>query len=137
MTREAIAKSPSGRVRRTPIAERNVLSVKGKDPNFHYRIVNDTGDRIQQFKDAGYELVDAKDVIIGDKRVSQPTAEGSNAQASVGGGLKAFVMRIPKEWNDEDNAAKQARIDALENSMKENAKNGNYGNIDIGRKVER
>lgn len=133
MTKEAIAKSPSGRTRRTPIGERNILTVKGKDPNFVYRVVNATGDRIAEFEEAGYELVEASDVQIGDKRVNKASAEGTKAQAAVGQGIKAFVMRIRKDWYDEDQASKQAKIDALEQSMKESAQNGNYGKLEITR----
>lgn len=134
MTKEAIAKSPSGRVRRTPIGERNVLTVKGKDPNYVYRVVNAEGDRIAEFEAAGYELVDANDVQIGDKRVNKASPEGSHAQASVGAGLKAYVMRIQKDWYEEDQAAKQARVDAIEHTTKENAQSGNYGKIEITRR---
>lgn len=133
MTKEAIAKSPSGRVKRTPVGQRNVLTVQGKDPNYVYRIVNDTGDRIKQFEAAGYELVDASEVEIGDRRVSAASPEGSKAQASVGAGMKALVMRISKDWYNEDQEAKQRQINALEQSMKETAQNGNYGKLDITR----
>lgn len=109
------------RPKRTPISKRNILSVEGKDPNYHYRIVNDTGDRIQAFKDAGYETVPASDVRIGDKRINSATPEGSLAQVSVGGGQKALLMRIPKEWYEEDQAAKQTEINRLEQSTLQQA----------------
>lgn len=134
MTKEAIAKSPSGRVRRTPVGTRNILTVSGKDPNYVYRVVNDVGDRLQELQDQGYELVEAADVRVGDKRVSQATPEGTKAQVSIGGGLKGYVMRIRKEWYDEDQTAKQARIDKLEQSMKQDAQTGNYGSITIERR---
>lgn len=133
-TKEAIAKSPRGRVSRTPIGQRNILTVKGKDPDYEYRIVNDTGDRIAMFEEAGYELCEASDVQVGDKRVSKATPEGTKAQVSVGGGQKAFVMRIKKEFFDEDQRAKQAHIDSLEQTMKDKALNGTYGNLEISRK---
>ena len=109
------------RPKRTPISKRNILSVEGKDPNYHYRIVNDTGDRIQAFKDAGYETVLASDVRIGDKRINSATPEGSVAQVSVGGGQKALLMRIPKEWYEEDQALKQTEINRLEQSTLQQA----------------
>ena len=65
MTKESIAKTPRGRTTRSPVNQRNILSVKGKDPGYVYRIVNDTGDRIQMFEEAGYELVDASAVTVG------------------------------------------------------------------------
>ena len=46
------------RPRRTSInGVRNVLSVTGTEPGFVYRFVNDTGDRVAQFQEAGYEIV--------------------------------------------------------------------------------
>lgn len=133
MTKETIAKSPRGRTTRSPIGTRNVLTVKGKNPEYEYRIVNDTGDRIAMFEEAGYEFVPADEVQIGDKRVSKATPEGTNAQVAVGNGMKAYLMRIRKEWYHEDQTTKQAKIDELERTMKQKALDGNYGNFDISR----
>lgn len=131
--KEAIAKAPRGRTRRTAIEQRNVLTVAGKDPNYVYRIVNDSGDRINEFLDAGYELVDEDSVKVGDKRVNKASAEGTKSQISVGQGQKAFVMRIRKEWYDEDQAIKQQRVDQLEATIKEKALDGTYGKLEISR----
>lgn len=121
------------RVKRTPVGQRNVLSVSGKEDGFVYRIVNDTADRIQQFIDAGYELVDASAVRVGDKRVNTATPEGTKAQVSVGKGDKAFVMRIKDEYFKEDQAAKQAEIDRLEQTMKQKVPGADYGSLEIKR----
>jgi hypothetical protein len=110
------------RPQRTPINGRNILTVSGKDPNYVYRIVNAVGDRIQQFEEAGYELVDNKDVKVGDRRVNNSSAEGSKAMVSVDKqGTKAYVMRIRKEWYEEDQLAKQAQVNDLEQSIKKDA----------------
>jgi hypothetical protein len=120
MTRETVKQVV--RPKRTPINGRNVLTVSGKDPNYVYRIVNDVGGRIDMFKEAGYEMVLDKDVKVGDRRLNNSSAEGSNAQVVVDKqGTKAFVMRIPKEWYDEDQAAKQAQVLELEQTMKKEA----------------
>lgn len=135
MTREAQPRVQ--RPQRTPINGRNILTVKGKEPGFVYRIVNDVGDRIQQFKEAGYELVENKDVQVGDRRVNAPSAEGSKAQVSVDKeGTKAFVMRIPQEWYQDDQRAKQSRVDELEQTMKSEALSKNdlsTGKLEITR----
>lgn len=110
------------RPKRTPINGRNVLTVTGKDPNYVYRIVNDVGGRVDMFKEAGYELVLDKDVTVGDRRINSASAEGSNAQAAVDkSGTKAFVMRIPKEWYEEDQKAKQQHVHELEQTIKKEA----------------
>jgi hypothetical protein len=132
-TKDSIAKSPSGRVRRTPVGVRNVLTVAGKEAGYEYRIVNDTGDRVEQFKAAGYEVVSAKDVTVGDRRISSASAEGSAATVSVGGGTKGVVMRIPKEWYEEDQVRKQNDIDQTEAATKADALNGTYGRFDVSR----
>ena len=131
--KEAIAKAPRGRVQRTPIGTRNILTVAGKDPNYVYRVINDSGDRVQEFMDAGYELVEADSVRVGDKRVNAATAEGSKAQLSVGQGQKAYVVRIKREWYDEDQAAKQVRVNQMEEATKAKALDGTYGKLDISR----
>lgn len=133
VNKESIAKSPSGRVRRTPVGVRNVLTVGGKDPGYEYRIVNDTGDRVEQFKSAGYEVVSAKEVTVGDRRVNAASAEGSFAQVSVGSGTKAVVMRIKKEWYEEDQTRKQDDVDRTEASTKADALKGTYGKLEISR----
>lgn len=134
MAKEAVAKAPVSRVKRTPVGRRNVLHVSGKEPGYVYRIVNDTGARVSTFLEAGYELVEAKDVVVGDKRVGTPTAEGSVAQVHVGGGDRAVVMRIREDWYEEDQAAKAAHIAATEEATRQSALDGNdYGKIDISR----
>ena len=120
------------RTARVPVTERNILSVKGKEPGYHYRIVNDSGDRIQQLQDAGYEFVDASTVQVGDKRINSTSPEGTHAQVSVGGGVKAYVMRIKQEWYDEDQAAKQARVNQLEETIQQTA-SAYTGSVKISR----
>lgn len=131
--KEVISKAPSGRVRRSPLSRKNVLTVSGKDPDFQYRIVNDTEDRVSEFEEQGYEVVMDNKVQVGDKRVSKASTEGTVKRISVGGGAKAVVMRIPKEWYNEDQAAKQAHVDATESATKKEGLDGNYGKIEISR----
>lgn len=126
MTREQVSKVPSGRVRRTPVGVRNRLSVPNQDPNFHYRIVNIVdvdGNPTSKYDDRiaqGYEVVEG--VKVGDKRVDIPSSLGSAAEISVGRGARAVVMRIPKEYYEEDQKYKQDKIDELESSMSVDAK---------------
>jgi hypothetical protein len=121
------------RTRRTPInGTRNRLSVRGKEPGYVYRIVNDIDDRIQSMKEIGYEMVTDKNVSVGDKRIANPTQEGSPVQVSVGQGVKAYVMRQKQDWYDEDQAAKAAQVDEIENQTKREAKDaGFYGKLKI------
>jgi len=133
MEKEAISKAPSGRVQRTPVGTRNILTIKGKDPAYTYRIVNDVDDRIAQFKEAGYEIVPDESVSVGDKRVNSSSSLGSGKQLAVGQGTKAFVMRQRKEWYEEDQARKLAHNAEIERATREKALNGTYGDIKLTR----
>ena len=121
--------APEGRVTRIPVGARQILQVRDRDPNFHYRIVNDikNGSRIQQFKDAGYEFVDSVDTKTG--RVDQASDMGSNKTFDVGKGWKAYVMRIPMEFYEQDQAAKQAHLDSLDDALYEGPDEADYGSI--------
>lgn len=123
--------SASARPTRTPISGRNVLTVRGKEPGYTYRVVNDQGDRVAEFLDRGYELVEATTVRVGDKRVNATTPEGTKAQVSVGKGEKAYVMRIKQEWYEEDQKAKQVQVNELEAAIKQTS-SADYGDIKIG-----
>lgn len=119
MATKDIAAKPSGRVRRAPLSTRNKLTIANRDPNYHYRIVNVKEDRVEQFLEQGYEFAPVDSV--GDKRVDAPSSLGSATEISVGGGMKAVTMRIPKEWYEEDQQYKQSKIDELEATMKSDA----------------
>ncbi len=126
-----MAISKTERIRRSSInGTRNRLNVRGKEPGYVYRIVNDVDDRIQTFKEMGYELVTDTSVVVGDKRVANPSQEGSPVEVSVGQGVKAFVMRQKQEWYDEDQKAKQTQVNELEASMKKESL-ADYGTLKI------
>lgn len=105
------------RPQRTPVGRRNVLTVDER-PNYVRRVVNDEGDgaRIKMFEDAGYTPVQHK-APIGDPNVGEATQVGNVMRKPVGGGKTAVVMEIPKEYYDEDQAAKEALIQAKERGM--------------------
>lgn len=129
--KEAISKAPRGRPTREPVGLRNRLQVYNKDPNYQYRWVVDydgTGDRVEQFKQAGYEVVPKGMHRVGDARVSIPAPEGSSEVLAVGGGQKAVLMRQKREWYDEDQQAKAKRVDDSELALKKPNLDGSYGN---------
>ncbi len=117
------------RKERIPVGgPRDVLTVQGKDPNYVYRWVLDVPGRIQRFMDGGYEVVQA-DLKVGQKTVDSNSQIGSAVTKHGGGDKKLILMRITKEWYDEDQAAKQDKIDALEASMQVDEKEGRYGSL--------
>ena len=98
------------RPQRTPLANRSVLGIKGKEPGYVYRIVNDTGDRIASFQEQGYEIVADSSITIGDRRVGRASADGSPVQVAVGNGIDGYLMRIKEEYYKEDQAYKEQKL---------------------------
>ena len=120
------------RVERTPLANRSVLGVRGKEPGYVYRIVNDVGDRVSTFQEQGYEIVTDKAVSIGDRRVGKATQDGSPVMIPVGGGVTGYLMRQKEEYYKEDQKFKESQITDLEKSMSKDAeKNDFYGKLKI------
>lgn len=132
---QVTAKENVKRVRRSPInGTRSILGVNGKDPNFEYRIVKDIGDRVDMFKGNGWETVSDNSVTIGERRVSIPTKDGSTVTTLLDKteGTKGVLMRIRKDWFDEDQKAKQALVDETEAQVKRDAnEKGFYGKLEV------
>ena len=110
------------RTQRTPLANRSVLGIKGKEPGYVYRIVNDTGDRVASFQEQGYEIVTDSSITIGDRRVGKASADGSPVQVAVGNGIDGYLMRIKEEYYKEDQAYKEQKLSELEQSMRKEAR---------------
>lgn len=128
-----MAQSPK-RPKRTPVSgNRDILTVSGKDENFEYRWVNDSGSRINQFKTAGYEVV-THDVVVGDNKVGAATAVGSVVDKPVGLGTTAVLMRIPKEFYEEDQKTiRDSNTETMAQMKQEAVSDGRYGKLDISK----
>ena len=130
-----MARTPSvasARPQRASLGKRDRLSIKNREDGYTYRIVNDVDDRVEQLTSVGYEICTKEQVgAIGNKRVDNTSSIGSAAHFSVGQNTKAVVMRIPDDWYKEDQRIKQTEIDALEATMKNDARRGaDYGALE-------
>ena len=124
------------RPKRIPIGRRDRLVVdpRDKDPNYVYRMVNDEEGRIRMFEDAGYEIV-RKKINMGENRIEDASQMGSAATKPVGRNQTGVLMRIKKEWYEEDQKAKTAKIrESMKEIQKEPEKPGQYGKIEVTRK---
>lgn len=129
MTKETVK---STRVTRKPLFQRGPQSISGeKDPSYHYRFVNDTGSRIANFQAAGYEFVNDTELSVGDSRVSDSTDMGSSKRVISNDGTTSYLMRIKKEFYEEDQAAKADLIKEQESAMAQDASQGMYGKVDF------
>ena len=120
------------RPNRTPVSGgRDILAVRDQDPNYVYRWVNDIDDRIERFKDGGYEPV-TSDLEVGTKAVDRNSKLGSVITKMVGNKVVAVLMRIPKEWYEEDQKAKQEQLDESDKALRAN-QDVDYGKLTVSR----
>ena len=119
-------RSISPHKKRVPLGSRNRLSFNNLDPNYYYRVINDTDDRIDRAVEAGYEFV-VSNKRLGDIQAGDDSPVGSQVKKAVGGGTVGYLMRQPMEFHNEDQQIKMDRIDELEESTKPKAELGQYG----------
>lgn len=147
------AEQVSERPERTPLREsyRNILTVDNKDPNYEYRWVLDSyarhddntgkfypGQRIAKFQGAGWVFVKNDEVSVGDSYVYKTENIGSIVRVPAGQGEYHFLMKIKKEWYEEDQEAKMKQIDDVEKGMKNpKAEMGQYGSVSIDFDIDR
>jgi len=132
MAKETNQSRAEGRPARVPVSSRqNITTVYDSDPNYVYRWVNDVEDRIERFKLGGWEIVDSKSVKVGQRSLDNSGEMSGTISRSVGAGRTAFLMRIKKEWFDEDQAEKARQIQESEDAMLRKEKNaeGRYGSL--------
>lgn len=114
-----------GRSRRIPlgVAELKLeVPEAANDPDHVYRWINDKPGRLQRAIAGGWEYVEDHAMQIGtgsttrnseqDSRISQIVGKNEN-----GFPLYAYLMRIKREWYDEDQSVKQAAIDEVQKTI--------------------
>lgn len=137
------------KVRRVPLAGfRDILSVEGQDPNFVYRFVKDVdslvenkegsvemrpGQRIMRFQAAGWTFVDSESVTVGSNHVWKTENVGSIVRIPAGNNEYLYLMRIRKEWYEEDQRAKERDLLDIETQYSgAPEEDGLYGSVSIG-----
>ncbi len=145
MTKQArVDRSEPVRKQRVPVSSnRAPLAYRGLDQdNNSYRWVMDRDERIAMFIEAGYEFAKPTNEFVGESTVDSVKQVGSRVTKSAGyGGLKLYLMFLPKQFYDEDQLAKQKAIDELEDTMREPGKGKivpkdgvDFGSIKLDRK---
>jgi len=138
--RVKVPKSGVTRETRIPIdGARNKLTVEGKDPNYHYlwELDNEeSGNRIQTRRNAGYEFVQAGAVTVGQANVYKSNEYGSIVRVPDGAdGYYLYLMRIPMQWHNEDLARhEQMNREQEQSATAVNPVEGQYGSIKLSRK---
>lgn len=111
------------------------ISVNEQVPGYHLHVFTDTGSRIQEAMDGGYEFVSPTEVggvsenvvsrngDLGDRirYLVNPRAQGTEQYG--------YLMKIRQEWHEEDQAelqAKNNRIDAAIRNGKVTGENSSF-----------
>lgn len=125
-----------GRRQRIPLGgTRLKLSVpeRYKNPGSVLRWINDKPGRLEQAEEAGYEYV--HDIPTGDVpgAVGQAAQTGSKVSRVVGkedsgAPIKAYLMRLKKEWSEQDKETKREAInDSIAGMLQGDGENENPG----------
>lgn len=133
--RKQPAHVPVNRPQRRSFEERrNKLTFDNRDPNYVYRVFNDIDGRLKEAEEIGYEYV-RDSAELGDPTADGATHVGSVVTKHVGNNTTGVLMRIPREWYEEDRAAKHRLVDESEADLKRHAEaDGRYGSVSITRK---
>lgn len=136
---EPIATTPVAKFaekkKRVPVGLRDPMALsQDLDPNFEYRFVRNTPGRVQKFEEGGYEMVTG-DARIGDPNIAKASNMGSAFSIASGDNAdRVYLMRIPKQFYQEDQAAKAAKLDETEQQLKQRPKDqGLEGEIKLNR----
>lgn len=130
--------SPSGRPRRQSVGKRERIRVRAPEGDgYKYRLVNnanDGGSRVDNLLDLGYEIVSTdRAVRENDRRVDDASPIGTaSSNINLGKGDKGTIMRIKQEYWEEDQIAKHAKQESLEQTMKESVREAaDYGSFRV------
>lgn len=128
----------SNKTTRVPIGTaRGRLEINGKEPGFHYAIINDYN--VDEALDQGFEFV-SHGVKVGTRRIGVGKREDGSAAVwvPVGAGVTGYLMRIPQEIYDEDMKKYHKNIvDGTEEGIRrQSVNNGLQGTIEIARKPQ-
>lgn len=119
------------------------LNVTGMEDGYYYHVVNDVKGKVERMKQRGYEVVENDGKIsMGD---CNPKEAGSAIQttANPSDGSKAILMRIPREFKEEDDQYRWDKVDKTEEALYRNEENevdeygkARYGKIKTGKDSE-
>ena len=122
--------------KRIPLGTQGPLYIaeKYKDPNYVERYVNNKPGRIDAFRNAGYEMVcvSKDNKVVGDPHCGKGTKVGTPVTLHAGDGELSYLMRIKREWYDEDQKKKQdKRLDIVKDLGDQPNKEGHYGKVEL------
>jgi hypothetical protein len=89
------------------------------DPNYHYHWINDTAGRIEEAAAGGYTFVSRNEISLAPGVIEKNSELGDKVSMIVGkqesgDSLRAYLMRIPLDWYEANQAEQQLRCDQVD-----------------------
>lgn len=104
------------------------IEEKDKDPNYVYRVFNHDSERwagrIKTAEEHGWEVVEGVD--MGEEKAVESKHIGSATAKPVGNDVTGVLMRIPREFYEEDKASGEAKRQEQEDQFRNAHKQDGY-----------
>jgi hypothetical protein len=95
---------------------RSKLTIAKQDPAFHYRWILDAPGRLQEAIEGDYTFVTPEEVGREDTKENKVYVRGgSNVDGSE---QRQYLMKIPREFHEEDSKVSQAYLDEIDAAIK-------------------
>jgi len=87
------------------------------EANYAYRLVNDANGRVQQLEAQDWDMAtDEKDALVGSTGAG--SVQSKHAGHIEGKAFNAVLMRKPRKFHEEDQAAKQKPLDEMDEAIR-------------------
>lgn len=115
VVKKAAEEKPTRKERLSITGTRTKLALSGEEPGFHYAWINE--ENVGHALDCSFEYV-THAIKVGNQHIDVSKLQGSKIARNVGGGVTAYLMRIPQEFYDFDMAEEQrVKVDELEKQV--------------------
>ena len=120
--------------KRSGLGGRDILTVQDlpDTDKFHYHWINDVGDRLYKRYKEGYDFVEKGGLTAGDITVESARGTDSLLKKGVGGGVTAYLMKIPMELYEEYSAEQRAINARVDEEIRGSGNQpGVYGDVKV------
>ncbi len=110
--RDDMSREPTGRAERVPMGGMILKLEAPKRPGYFRRWAADRKTNLQRYLNAGYKFV-TDDITVEEAGNSQ-----NSRVSQISGDEMLYLMEIPQKLYDEDQAAKQAELDEIDETLR-------------------
>lgn len=113
------AREPTDRRERKPLSGFRLKLDAPSREGYQRRWINDTGNRLREAQEGGWTFVNDETALTASHTDTADTRVSVIAgRHEAGGVMHAYLMEIPQEWYDEDQAAKEQELDEIDEALR-------------------